>query len=70
VPVSDDGHFRIPVTGRQMICHLRATTTTGSPLGATSGCDLVDLPVSAALTASYGEGGFHAEVEDSFAPTG
>ena len=70
VPVDDDGHFRLTVAGPHVICHLPAKRTAGLLPAFASGCDLVDLPVSAALTAFYGEGGFHADVEKSSASTG
>jgi hypothetical protein len=63
-PVDDQGHFRLVAAGPHLVCRLHATVTADSPPAATSGCALVRLPASGELTASYGEGGFHAKVEN------
>lgn len=62
VPVDDDGHFRLTQTGRHLICRLRDPATSGAAPGGANGCDLIDLPRSGALKATFGEGGFHANL--------
>lgn len=59
VPVDDRGHFRIPRSGPHLLCRIPDSSETGR--GA-RGCDLVDLPESGAVEATFGEGGFHASV--------
>jgi hypothetical protein len=58
MPVDDDGHFRLTHTGPQLICRL--PDSSASP-AFVRGCDRVDLPVSGAVTVSFGEGGFRVE---------
>jgi hypothetical protein len=58
VPVDDDGHFRLTrAAGRHLICRTSDLNGSGAWAG---GCDLIRLPESGALKATFGEGGFHA----------
>ena len=59
VSVDDDGHFRLTHTGPHLICRLPDSSTSTAFV---RGCDRVDLPVSGALTVSFGEGGYRAEL--------
>lgn len=60
VPVDDEGHFRLSRSGPHLLCRTSDTGRAGE-LSA-GGCDLVQLPESGALEATFGEGGFHARV--------
>jgi hypothetical protein len=62
VPVDDDGHFRLTSSGRHLICQTSDPDQSGAQISSTRGCDLIDLPDSGALKATFGEGGFHAEL--------
>jgi hypothetical protein len=62
VPVDDAGHFRLTQTGGHLICRLSEPATSGAAPGGARGCDLIYLPRSGALKASFGEGGFHANL--------
>jgi hypothetical protein len=62
VPVDEDGHFRLTKSGRHLICRTSDLVRSGAGRTSAGGCDLVDLPESGALKATFGEGGFHAEL--------
>ncbi len=62
VPVDDDGHFRLTKSGRHLVCRTSDIDRSGARRSSAGGCDLIDLPESGALKATFGEGGFHAEL--------
>ncbi|GAA2143763.1 hypothetical protein GCM10009844_16540 [Nocardioides koreensis] len=62
VPVDADGHFRLTKSGRHLICRTSDADRSGARSSSAGGCDLVDLPESGVLEATFGEGGFHAEL--------
>lgn len=62
VPVDADGHFRLTKSGRHLICRTSDIDRSGARPSSAGGCDLIDLPESGALKATFGEGGFHAQL--------
>lgn len=62
VPVDADGHFRLTKSGRHLICRTSDIDRSGTRASSAGGCDLIDLPESGALKATFGEGGFHADL--------
>lgn len=62
VPVDADGHFRLTKSGRHLICRTSDIDRSGARPSSAGGCDLINLPESGALKATFGEGGFHAEL--------
>ncbi|RYU10990.1 hypothetical protein [Nocardioides iriomotensis] len=61
-PVDENGHFRLSKSGRYLICRTGEIDRPGEHPVSARGCDLVQLPESGALEATFGEGGFHARI--------
>ncbi|WP_289017845.1 hypothetical protein [uncultured Ornithinimicrobium sp.] len=62
VEVDRRGHFVLTQTGRFLLCRMPDPEGSGTPPGGVRGCDVVDLPASGTLRATFGEGGFSASV--------
>ena len=62
VEVDRGGHFVLTQAGRFLICRMPDPESSGASPGGVRGCDVVDLPASGAVRATFGEGGFSATV--------
>jgi hypothetical protein len=62
VTVDGRGHFTVTRTGPHVLCFFHEPITSDTSVVRTAGCSEVDLPAQGKVRATFGEGGFHAEV--------
>lgn len=61
--VDGGGHFRVTRTGPHLLCFFHEAITSDTADARPAGCSEVNLPARGQIRATFGEGGFHAEVD-------